>query len=203
MGVLIPNGESRNFCVELELDLPEGHPCVVNDLCSCVTTVERWKFDGNCGLLVKGTPEDREQSTVEYSTHGCHDECYNQVLEENDCPATIVNVTSRGIIVHAYPSSRGRLTDVICDLSRIGDVTVRRLADTAAIEGICDLRTVNMARLTTLERETLQFAIEDGYYERPRDADLSDLADEFGVSKSTLSQRLRSVEQKLILELAN
>lgn len=57
---------------------------------------------------------------------------------------------------------------------------------------------IDMGRLTTTQRETLSLALEAGYYERPRDTTLGHLANSLDISKSAVSQRLRSAEIKLI-----
>lgn len=49
--------------------------------------------------------------------------------------------------------------------------------------------------LTDKQRETLQKAIEMGYYEIPREATIEDLAAEFGVSHQSISERLRRAQQ--------
>ncbi len=52
--------------------------------------------------------------------------------------------------------------------------------------------------LSATERETLQTAVENGYFEIPRDVTLSTLADVFGVSKTAVSKNLRRGERKLL-----
>ena len=47
------------------------------------------------------------------------------------------------------------------------------------------------------QREALQTAVEHGYYETPRKVDLSELAAEIGIPRSTLSYRLRRAEAQL------
>ncbi|MWV39497.1 helix-turn-helix domain-containing protein [Natrialba sp. INN-245] len=47
------------------------------------------------------------------------------------------------------------------------------------------------------QREALQAAVEYGYYETPREIDLSELADQLQVPRSTLSYRLRRAEAAL------
>lgn len=61
-----------------------------------------------------------------------------------------------------------------------------------------DTATLDLKKLTDKQRETLEIALRTGYYEQPRNADLSDLAGDIGVSKSAVSQRLRSAEAKII-----
>ena len=52
--------------------------------------------------------------------------------------------------------------------------------------------------LSNVERETLETAVSDGYFESPRGATLGTLADEFGVSKPAVSKNLRRGQQKMI-----
>jgi len=52
--------------------------------------------------------------------------------------------------------------------------------------------------LSDTERETLERAVSEGYFESPRDATLGSLADSFGVSKPAVSKNLRRGERKLI-----
>jgi len=57
---------------------------------------------------------------------------------------------------------------------------------------------VDTGKLTEKQRRTLEMALDAGYYEEPRRANLGDLADRTGVSKSAISQRLRAGEAKLV-----
>jgi predicted DNA binding protein len=52
--------------------------------------------------------------------------------------------------------------------------------------------------LSDVERETLETAVDSGYFETPRDASLGALAEEFGVSKPAVSKNLRRGQAKLI-----
>ncbi|WP_115864945.1 helix-turn-helix domain-containing protein [Halorussus litoreus] len=52
--------------------------------------------------------------------------------------------------------------------------------------------------LSDVERETLETAVSDGYFESPRGATLGHLADEFDVSKPAVSKNLRRGQQKMI-----
>ena len=52
--------------------------------------------------------------------------------------------------------------------------------------------------LSETERETLEAAVDEGYFESPRDATLGDLAARFDVSKPAVSKTLRRGEGKLL-----
>lgn len=57
---------------------------------------------------------------------------------------------------------------------------------------------LDLSILTKKQLATLELALDMGYYERPREVDLSALADELDVTRSAVSQRLRTAELKLI-----
>lgn len=52
--------------------------------------------------------------------------------------------------------------------------------------------------LTSHQEEVLKVAVDAGYYDYPRDENLTGLAEKLGVAKSTLSQTLSTIESKLI-----
>mgnify|MGYP000070016664 FL=1 len=57
---------------------------------------------------------------------------------------------------------------------------------------------VDPGELTAVQRRTLLRAVEAGYYADPREVTLTDLADEFDVSKSAVSQRLHGAEATIV-----
>jgi len=54
--------------------------------------------------------------------------------------------------------------------------------------------------LTQRQRELLSTAVEKGYYDTPRGCSLTELAEEAGVAKSTASETLHRVEEKIVKE---
>jgi predicted DNA binding protein len=57
---------------------------------------------------------------------------------------------------------------------------------------------IDPEELTAVQRRTLLRAVEAGYYADPREVTLTDLADEFDVSKSAVSQRLHGAEATIV-----
>ncbi len=53
------------------------------------------------------------------------------------------------------------------------------------------------ATLTERQREVLNTAIRNGYYEKPREATLMDLGDELGITPGTVGEHLRGIESKV------
>lgn len=52
--------------------------------------------------------------------------------------------------------------------------------------------------LSPTERRTLEVAVKSGYFERPRDADLGALVDEFDISKAAASHNLRRGQRRVL-----
>lgn len=57
---------------------------------------------------------------------------------------------------------------------------------------------LSLAGLTPKQREAVLLAHEEGYYDLPRGADLTDLSDRLGISRRSLSDRLRRAEREII-----
>lgn len=57
---------------------------------------------------------------------------------------------------------------------------------------------VDVGMLTQTQWETLELAFTKDYYQKPRGTSLEELANELGVSKSAVSQRLNGAERKLV-----
>ncbi|USZ69643.1 helix-turn-helix domain-containing protein [Halorussus salilacus] len=89
---------------------------------------------------------------------------------------------------------RGNEYDVLdrenTELPEMQDFVQNAGAAMTLIEGCRDLSEV--------ERQTLETAVSDGYFESPRGATLGHLADEFDVSKPAVSKNLRRGQQKMI-----
>jgi predicted DNA binding protein len=66
-------------------------------------------------------------------------------------------------------------------------------------ENVSNLSIITLnPELTSKQKEAIEFAIKQGYYEVPRNAELTELADLMGVSYSTYQAHLRKAERKLI-----
>jgi len=85
------------------------------------------------------------------------------------------------------------------------DAAVRsvRSAETATRQ---PQRSDPLESLTTKQRRALELSYFNGYFERPREHDTSEVAEKLGVSRQTLTQHLRAGQRKLLaalLETAN
>lgn len=126
--------------------------------------------------------------------------CVCAVFRRHDCIASIDAFDGGTLVVSAAVPDRKALSALVADL-RAADAAVRleRLTRPNGDDGRrLELRT---DRVTDSQFEAAVAAIELGYYDRPRRADLGDVADRLGVSRSAASQRLTAVESELVGEL--
>lgn len=110
---------------------------------------------------------------------------------------------------HVGFDTREAADDALADLEIHNDFTVES-REAIAFDDYFDLvRNIGPAKelidacrdLTEVERATLERALEEGYYETPRDATLSTLAEVFDVSNTAVSKNLRRGEGKVVRRL--
>ena len=190
-------------CLEVEPHDDAG--CVVADAGPFVADVsQQLKGDAGC------PEEDCEcHSTVTYDGSGASrtyktrptgEYCICPVFARYDCIPDIEDVREGSMIVTLNVPDRTELRPIVADLRETGArVHLRRLTRTdGGNERSLELE---VSELTEKQREAVEIAVEEGYYETPRRTDLDALATELGVSKSAVSQRLNAVESKLIRSL--
>jgi predicted DNA binding protein len=96
-----------------------------------------------------------------------------------------------GVAEVEVTASRDRLSSFTAQLDAFGmEFDVEYVRELASSESL----------LTDRQRELLAEAVEAGYYDTPRECSLTELADRVGVAKSTASETLHRVEEKIIKE---
>ncbi len=83
---------------------------------------------------------------------------------------------------------REDLRAMIDDFSRIGTVTLGKLTEFERSKSM----------LTDRQLEVVTRALEEGYFEWPRTIDSEELADELGISRTTMLEHLRKAQSKLL-----
>ncbi len=74
------------------------------------------------------------------------------------------------------------------------DIEVQKITSRSSV----DAPTLDVETLSDRQREVFELARERGYYDRPRNVSGNELAEELGISKTTLHEHLRKVEAKLL-----
>ena len=125
------------------------------------------------------------------------------------CPCELLG--SYGCPIHRYDAEDGRLTlifhveafetlqAVMDDLqTQFSPVDVQRLLQ-PPLEGTPDERVfVNRGRLTDRQLEVLETAYEMGYFERPKRANATEVADRLDIAQSTVTEHLMAAQRKLL-----
>lgn len=157
-----------------------------NDACSCTA-------EATTGSDVDPQPRLLEGDVTE--------RCICPVFDDHDCVASIEGFEGDTLTVSVAIPDREELSTVIAALRERGaTVRLSRISTSTAETGRRMLE-LDADDITEKQREAVRIAIEAGYYDTPRDADLADLAEALGISRSAVSQRLTAVESKLVAEL--
>lgn len=132
--------------------------------------------------------------------------------ERPTCPCERLGRT--GCAVQRYVAEYGSLRLVfnaanfdelqaaVVDLQdRFPDLDVRRLIRSPDPERTLDAVFVDRGRLTDRQREVLRTAYRMGYFERPREANATDVAAELGIDQSTFNEHLVSAQRKILGDL--
>lgn len=191
--------EGREVKLGLRITPPEN--CVIHDLEGDVVSVNQHPTDeGFCCEVVYRTTEGNEETIREFKPAEC--DCPATVFADHRCVPTVTSTEGNSCLVTTFLPSRDRATDLLGDLAGVTEnLAVRQLSD----NGVSDVgdsadhleRTVDLSVLTEKQQEAMQLAADRGYYDRPRETDLTELAGELDISQSALSQRLGAAKKKL------
>jgi predicted DNA-binding protein (UPF0251 family) len=130
-----------------------------------------------------------------------------RVTHDGDCPCRCLG--SFDCPVHQYTVADGELTLVfhaggfdqlqaaMATLRERYAVDVRRLLHPPLEGRPEERRFVNRGKLTDRQLEALRTAYESGYFQRPRRANATDVAEELGISRSTFAEHLAAAQRKL------
>lgn len=134
------------------------------------------------------------------------------VEHAGDCPCTCLGEV--GFPIHRYladgddltlvfhADSFDRLQAVMATLrERFPSVDVQQLLQPPLSGSPDDRRFVNRGKLTDRQLEVLQTAYREGYFERPKGANATELAEELDISRSTFAEHLAAAQRKLFADV--
>lgn len=203
-------GSEAPLEVELEIEPHEEAGCVVaTHEQGVVEVTQRLKRNGgdrgDRGDRGDGERECQVAVTLDSSkreilTEPVGRRCVCPVFEETDCVPELETVRDGALIVSLTVPDRAELRRTIDGLRGVGArVSLRRITKfdehgQATVE-------LDASEITSKQREAIEVAVSEGYYDDPRRTDLTELANQLGISKSAVSQRLNTVEAKLVHSL--
>lgn len=175
------------------------------------TLEQNLSFEGEDTDLDEGSPsqqgtcntaiaQEAGGETDQYLRSAITPGCFCLQFHQVECIPTFERTNRNAVIVTVQIPDRETLRTLVSRLRATdADVSVKNITQsTAGREGTIQL---DVSEITDKQLEALEAAVESGYYDSPRQADLEVLADRLDVSKSAVSQRLKAVESRMARKL--
>ncbi|QPV63587.1 helix-turn-helix domain-containing protein [Halosimplex litoreum] len=125
-------------------------------------------------------------------------DCVCEAVERLDVPVTDVSASRGTLRLSFHATDVETVRAAVDDLdAAFGSVRIDRLARTGDGDGD-DLVLVDRGRLTDRQQEVLETAMEMGYFERPRSANATQVAERLDISPSTFAEHLASAQSKVL-----
>lgn len=156
----------------------------------------------NGDVEVELTPVyETERNRVYRFTRDWVDDCVCEIVEQAGNPVSSLRAVDGELHLSIHAEDLDALSDTVSDLKeRFEGVGLRELTETG--DGTeSDVVLVDRARLTDRQRYVLETAHEMGYFEYPKGANASEVAEELGVSGSTFAEHLAAAQTKLLAAL--
>ncbi|MGM0399070.1 MAG: helix-turn-helix domain-containing protein [Halobacteriota archaeon] len=193
-----------NLWVELGIDVGCSQGCPLGGRPRSIERATIQLLGTTCHIAV----EDSETSADGMKTvsTGIDDGCLCRSLCEAGLTPVEMTVEGGSLVVSGYSTDREGLGEAISELEGKADRwRLRRLATASGERHQSRHGSAGQPEelnLTEKQREAVQLAVDEGYYDRPRDVSLGDLAERLDITRSALSQRLNAVESKLVTDLS-
>jgi hypothetical protein len=129
--------------------------------------------------------------------------CACEVVESLGYPIADVRAERGALVLTLNLADVATLREVVANLDEVAErVEVRYLVHAAAEgEGGDDRTLVDRGRLTKRQREVLRTAYRTGYFEYPRGANATEVAETLDIGVSTFAEHLAAAQGKLLEEL--
>lgn len=193
--------------VELDIELADEAPCANVDVDMRVTDisqhlkVEDCECAEDCGECHMELTIGHEADTRrEYMRTSVDVSCVCPVFERSDCIPEIRVIDEQTMTVSLVMPDRSALSEIVDEIEEEGGTVNLKRVHQLTGEDNYTVK-IDTSEVTDKQREALEVAVEEGYYDSPRHADLGVLSERLGISKSAVSQRLNAVESKLVQTL--
>jgi len=127
------------------------------------------------------------------------DDCPCEDIEAHDCPLLETYVRDGSLVVVFHATDLDHLRDVLTDMkARWSNVSVHRLIQSGDERGERDLVFADRGELTDRQTEVLETAHEMGYFDHPKGANATEVAEELGITQATFAEHLAAAQRKLL-----
>jgi DNA-binding CsgD family transcriptional regulator len=125
--------------------------------------------------------------------------CPCERLGRFECPIATYVADDGVLRVVFHASDYDALREVIADLrDRFPSLDVKRFVRSPPDADSTETVLVNLGKLTDRQRDVLETAREMGYFDRPRGANATEVADALDIAPSTFAEHLAAAQRKLL-----
>jgi|APHM01.1.fsa_nt_gi Predicted DNA binding protein len=125
--------------------------------------------------------------------------CICEVVEAHGAPIRDVRSENSSLALTFHVRDADALRPVVADLRAVADsVELVRLTRSSEVDSDRDLVFIDRAALTDRQREAIATAHEMGYFDRPRDANATEVAGALDISRATFAEHLAAAQSKLL-----
>ena len=190
----------RNLYVEIEVSMEEA--CPVYGLPDTVADTRVFVSpDGRC--LCDILHEDEADRDPLHVTRPIENSCACSIFAAHGCVPEIESTSDDRSQMSTYLPDRSVLSDLIADLrDHSRNASLLRIVDCQKDDNGRGI-TFDLTDLTPTQRDTLELAVTEGYYDEPKGISLAELADELNISKSGVSRRLSSIEATILTNIVS
>lgn len=177
---------------------PNGDTCVtefvtdnMNDTCSDI--LDRGGACDCNDVEIEGADEAIVRASIATGSR-----CICETFWEYGCTPHVSAGDNDTIEVDSLLPDRETLRQIIEDLDEITSrVQVTRIQEIDPGGESGGSATIDLESLTEKQRHCLRLALDNGFFDNPREITQEELADELGISPSAVSRRLRSIQKRI------
>lgn len=190
--------------VQVVLEIRPKGSCFMDHLDGDIADIELHFPDGQCQADVTVCHTDTAERNVEIYNHtgDLCENCPGVIFSEYNAVPRFLNRTNEMFVVQTHLPLDHRLSELVADLRTVSEsVRVLRIIHNREMDVEDQTANVDLSAMTDKQRQALERAVEMGYYASPPTVALEELAREFEVSTSAMSQRINRAEQHVLTQL--
>lgn len=198
------DGQVGERDVQVVLEIRPKGSCFMDHLDGDIADIELHFPDGECHADVTVCNDDDDERSVEIYNHAgklCEN-CPGVIFSEYNAVPRFLNRTNEMFVVQTYLPLDHRLSELVEDLRTVSEsVRVLRIIHNRDKNVDDQTADVDLSQMTDKQRQALERAVQMGYYSSPPGVSLEELAREFDVSSSAMSQRITRAEKHVMGQL--
>lgn len=135
-------------------------------------------------------------------THDGETNCPCECIGSFGCPILRYDARSGDLTIVFHATDYEQLRELVAELrDRFDGMNIERLVRSPEGDQPGDSVLIDRSKLTSRQLEVLETAYEKGYFERPRQSNATEIADELDINPSTLSEHLAAAQSKILEDL--